>query len=379
MVTDLVVKIHTTKEEFEALKKEWSDLLFRSHSHSVFLTWEWLFSWWCHVADNCTLWLLTVRNREGKLMGIGPFCTSKKGIFTVRILTFLGTTRIASEYLDIIASQEHAEEVALAMTEVIFKNKESWDLIELSDLLDNSAISTYFKKYLDPKQVFIEQSVSQSCPYLKLPHNREAFFKMLGPETRATLKRRTKKLRQLGAEMEILDSNDKLASRMNTLFSLHGKRWALKGLKGNLGDDPIRDFHEQVTRNFLDQGWLRLYSLKVNDKVIASLYAFQFGKTLFYYQAGFDPEWSDKSPGFVLMGQCIEDAIDRGLTEFDYLRGLESYKSRWTKTCRETFCLTAVPSGHFRGYLHVRSKKMLKTAKGRIKQVIFPLIGKSLS
>src|SRR3990172_5862127 len=43
--------------------------------------------------------------------------------------------------------------------------------------------------------------------------------------------------------------------------------------------------------------------------------------------AGFDPEAGGRmSPGMVLLARCVEDAIGRGLKEYDFLRGRERYK-----------------------------------------------------
>ena len=51
---------------------------------------------------------------------------------------------------------------------------------------------------------------------------------------------------------------------------------------------------------------------------------------------------SDYSPGLVLIGRALEEAVERGGSEFDFLRGDEPYKRRWTGLRRRTWGLLAI-------------------------------------
>ncbi|MDP2815942.1 MAG: GNAT family N-acetyltransferase [Rectinemataceae bacterium] len=370
MVAGLVVTLCHTGAEFEALKKSWNSLLERSHSRSVFLTWEWQYTWWCHLGQDVGLSLVIVRSVTGELVGIAPFCVTKSGILPVHVLSFMGTTYVSSEYLDIISHPEYEKEVAMAVAQVFLDDKGSWDLVVRTDLNDSSVTLRYLKDLLQSPKILIEQSLCQSCPYLSLPTSSDMFRAGLGSETRASLKRRTKKLGQLGAVVESIKSVDEVPAQLHTLFSLHEKRWRLRGLRGNFREESVRRFHLDVARLFLGCGWLGLYTLQTNDNTIACLYGFNYARKYYYFQAGFDPSWANHSPGFVLMGRCIEDAIAQGLDEFDYLRGMEPYKRRWTKTQRQTWCLTIIPEDRTRGRLHYRSKQIVKRSKAIVKRAL---------
>jgi CelD/BcsL family acetyltransferase involved in cellulose biosynthesis len=58
---------------------------------------------------------------------------------------------------------------------------------------------------------------------------------------------------------------------------------------------------------------------------------------VFSYQIGFDPKLKRMSPGAIIIAHAIQEAISRGLKEFDFLRGSESYKYRWGARDRETY------------------------------------------
>ncbi len=366
VMLDLVVTEISTHETFEQLRDEWNDLLERSRARTIFLTWEWLYSWWCHFGNDLELRLVIVRNVAGELVGIGPFCVGKQ-YPGVRALRFLGSTCVSSEYLDVICKPELEKAVASLITMTLLDDLDKWDVLILSDVLDTALVFNEIRYELQARKVLLYLTATRKCPYLPLPDQKELFLKNLGGETRSALKRRTKKLIQLGAQVEKAVSAKALPSELETLFALHAKRWVQRGLASNMAQRKIQEFHVDIARQFQEHGWLWLYSLRLNNTTIASLYTFNYAGKIFYYQSGFDPDWAATSPGFVLMGRCIEDAIGDKSTEFDYLRGMEAYKSRWTKIQRTTWELTAVPAGNYRGMIYlwqmqlrIRTKQLIK-------------------
>ena len=43
---DILLEIVTNNQNFQELESEWRDLLARSDSKSIYLTWEWISVWW---------------------------------------------------------------------------------------------------------------------------------------------------------------------------------------------------------------------------------------------------------------------------------------------------------------------------------------------
>ena len=50
---------------------------------------------------------------------------------------------------------------------------------------------------------------------------------------------------------------------------------------------------------------------------------------LMLYLSGFDEDFATVSPGTLLLGHLIEDAIRDGTREIHFLRGGETYKYAW--------------------------------------------------
>ena len=63
---------HSDVTGFEALRREWNPLLSRSRFDTVFLTHEWLSTWWEYLGEG-ELWILAFRRpQNGELVGIVP-------------------------------------------------------------------------------------------------------------------------------------------------------------------------------------------------------------------------------------------------------------------------------------------------------------------
>jgi CelD/BcsL family acetyltransferase involved in cellulose biosynthesis len=122
---------------------------------------------------------------------------------------------------------------------------------------------------------------------------------------------------------------------MERLFELHEKRWRVVTHKGNLTKSNVRKFHKKIAGIFLNFDMLRLYFLRVQGSDVAVLYTFKYNNKLFYYQGGWDPEWSKDRVGSILTNLVIEDAINKEYSEYDFLRGTELYKTQLTEKKRE--------------------------------------------
>jgi CelD/BcsL family acetyltransferase involved in cellulose biosynthesis len=136
-------------------------------------------------------------------------------------------------------------------------------------------------------------------------------------------------------------ARENLLSFLDTLFDLHGQRWALAGQPGVLANSAIQSFHKIAAPQLLERGVLRLYALRLNGRIIASLYALFERDTASCYLQGFDPDYARFSPGVHLLGSVIADAVREGQQRIDFLRGREPYKQHWGAVESPTFRIQA--------------------------------------
>jgi CelD/BcsL family acetyltransferase involved in cellulose biosynthesis len=121
-------------------------------------------------------------------------------------------------------------------------------------------------------------------------------------------------------------------------------------------------FHAALADAFTQTDRLRLYFLEADGDVVAALYGYEYEGRFAYYQSGFDPRWGRHSVGSLLLAWTIDDCIARGIGEFDFLRGDETYKRRWAHSDRTTRD-AVIWNDTVRGRLHLAQKRAVAAVK----------------
>lgn len=363
---------------FRELREDWNNLLEKSSSKSVFLTWEWLFNWWAHFKNHKELLILLVKDETtGQIVGIAPFCLQELRLlhfFKFNKIIYIGSDRAASDFLDFIIHPGSEDNVLKLIYQYLNNNGDRWDIVEMGPLDECSSSIGLMKENVNGGHRMVTLK-AQVCPYLKLTENYEKQLQSLSPNMRQNLKRRTKDFEnKRGMSFSIFNTREKVEENIDRLFSLHMDRFKSKGgnrkIESSFSGADIKRFHYDVASSFLEKQWLKLYFLNYENEPIASLYAFKYKHKLYYYQSGFSSHWEKLSLGVVLFGYAIKDSINERLKEFHFLRGEEHYKSRWTKDYRETRNLLLFNST-FSGevlYILMRAQRYLKRVlrKGKV-------------
>jgi CelD/BcsL family acetyltransferase involved in cellulose biosynthesis len=339
-MTALHVDVVSDLEAFGALRPEWDALLSASDAPSVFLTWEWLHTWWRHLAGGRRLHLVLVR-RDGELVALAPLCLASSPLFPGR-LEMLGTGVVGSDHLDVIVRGGHAEAALEALAAHVGGLGIALDLCQLRD----RSRAAELVARLDGNGWRQSLRATDVCPYLRLAdHDWNSFLGTLGAEHRANVRRRIRKLKDRGVSLEEAASEESRRGMLAVLLRLHELRWSTRGGSDAFGSPAVAAFHGEATSLALERGWLRLQTLFLQGQPVAALYGLQYAGRFSFYQSGFDPAHASSSVGLVLLALSIEKAIQEGASEFDLLHGDESYKFLWAHGVRELVRIEADPPG----------------------------------
>ena len=375
-VGPLRTTVHDTARALPSLGAEWDALLARSRCGSAFLGFDWLACSFGHVEEEGTrLHVISVRNGAGELVGLAPFCIRRKSRWTPRVLEFLGTRQVSSEYLDIVADPASESEVADAVWTSLAGTRHAWDYGRLSDVDGASVVMNAFRARVPAERFRLEVQAGQTCPYLPLPGAVEEVARGLSARFRGTLRRAERKMSELGVRLIVADGTTAVGPSLDRLYELHATRWGQRGQSGKLRDPGVQRFHREVAEKLSPAGRVRVYSLELRGATIAALYGLEFKGTFFYYQSGFDPSppngsiaaW-DYSPGVWILNAAIRDSVRRGLREFDFLRGVEEYKTRWTDRLRQTSTLIVLPMDGWKGRVYHGLDTRIRQAKRRVRR-----------
>jgi CelD/BcsL family acetyltransferase involved in cellulose biosynthesis len=348
MTDKLHLELIATKQSFLSLEPEWNELLQDSPANNIFLTWEWISIWMKCFGQPYQPWLVVVRHPATRqLLGVAPLLLERRTfskILPYRELSFIGSNIAAPDHLDFIIRAGYTEHVTPAMIDYLWDQSREWDLLRLDGLSSHAPIVPLLLQQTQTKRREVSKEV---CPYITLPNNWETYRAGLSKNMRYNLGRYARKLEKSYPGQVVrrqIQDEAELCTAAEFLFEFHQEVRQAHAQTGSFQDELMREFHFQIAEQFLHCNWLRFYLLTVADKPVAAFYAYHYDNVVSFYQTGYSLDWKNYSPGQYLMAYAIEQAINEGACEFDFLRGDEAYKTRWTDELRHDLFLW-LPSG----------------------------------
>ena len=328
------VEVVRDPRRLDGIAAEWDGLLARSASDTVFLTWDWLISWWEVYGKDLEPCIALVRE-QGRLVAAAPCMIEVRRRYGLRFkqLAFIGTGRaVCPDFLDFVVEAGRDAELVPVLVAALAAER-GWDKIALSDVTDTSAVRGPLGAALETAGLRPRQETDRICPYLPLPSTWAELEQQLTHNFR---RNHRKKRRRLGATIVPWKPGDDVGQALARLAALHQERMETSGRGGNFRKPDYRAFHERFAARAAQRGWLYIAFLEHEGRAIAGRYGYVYQGTYFAYQSGFDPAAYDASPGEIMLGMVIEDLIGRGVREFNFLRGAQPHKFHWTDKQRET-------------------------------------------
>jgi CelD/BcsL family acetyltransferase involved in cellulose biosynthesis len=328
--------------DFAKVREEWRALNLTARAGTMFLSPDWLEPWWAQWGAGRELQLICVRE-GGQLIGFLPLFSEqvRLGGVLLKRVTFVGDGETGVDYLDALAAPGREREIFERCLQAV--QDLEWDLCDLSDLWRESFtavnLAQRFPNAQTTRGITRDGRLGYVCPHIPLQGTYETYLS--GLSRRENLKRREKWLfKQPGTFIECARTPEEAAKAAGHFFTLHKARWAADGGSDGVIGEKYEAFHRDAIQRLALNGTLRLYTLFCARRPVASVYGVVFGSggqgKFNYYQSGYDPEWGSKSVGLVLLARAVSDAFAEGLSEFDFLRGNESYKAEWARGERWT-------------------------------------------
>jgi len=312
------VEITRDPEAVEGLADAWSSLA--SARENAFVTAEWFAAWRRNYADGAQPLVGVARSAEGDVEGVLPLVLEGK---TIR---FAGSG--LGDRFGPAAAADKEVEVAEALGSALRAIRAEWSSLVLENV--------------DPEAAWWrELSMAAGCgesPILGRGSPLPA-IRMRGRSWEEYLASRSRNLRsQLGRRRRGLERSHDIQVRwsgeervnedMATLFRLHHARWSTREQASSMTRRAL-GFHTDFAKLAARRRWLRLCFLEVDGQPVAGWYGWRIGERFAYYQAGFEPEWADRSVGIVLFAETVRTAFEEGAATYDMLLGDEHFKQRF--------------------------------------------------
>jgi len=336
--TDLRTVIVETASELAALRQPWINLLGCQVNATMFMTPDWLETWWRVFGDERRLQVVRVHDGQ-QLVGLGLFTMRpilRHGVRTHTRLEVLGTgeeeaEEVGTEYPDLIALPGKEEAVAAAIAGAL--HKIAPDEVILTNVLEDSLCMRYLVPTMEKMRYGLLRSPSGRRYRVELPSSFSEYLNRLSKKKAKRVMYYRRRLEREGRfKMVRVQREDQLEGAFQELERLHTLRWNSKGKDGAFSQPRFRSFHNQIARRALEAGQLGLRVWHLDDRPVAAHYHFHVGDTVYYYQSGFDTDaLGNMSGGLVTLTACIEEAIRDGFTYFDFMRAADgTYKEDYS-------------------------------------------------
>jgi hypothetical protein len=244
-----------------------------------------------------------------------------------------------SDYATLLCAPEDLQAAADALADYCGsvgdpEHPHPWDAVDLRRLRNAdptvTALATAFgsREMVRGWTVNVEQE--EVCPVATLPEGSgiDDYLGTLGKKERHEIRRKVRRAEAVG-EVELTDSAEPLAD-LDAFIDLHQKRWGALGLFPDTpGGAHSRVFIRRLFELFPVDGPLRLAFLAVGGRRIAAGLTLETADSIYYYNAGVDPDARDLSPGVLMVERYVRRALAAGKRRLDFLRGDEGYKYEW--------------------------------------------------
>lgn len=317
-------------ESWERIGGAWNDLLKASRSNSVFLTWEWLFSWAeCFVRGNRRLFIITLYSGN-ELVGIAPWYLNplSRKFGGVVQLEFLGSPEAGSDYLDVIIKAGREQEVTEALYAFLFDHDRSaWDTLLLRDLPSDSLFLLYFQDKLERDGKYAELCKGSYCPLVTFPKT-TGWVPGVSAKRKARFKQDLGRLKKSGEMKHRVVRGEAVPDGVDEFFRLYNQKTGHEG-------DHLHRFLKKFAIRSAGRELVQIDFLTLENKPVAGLLHLVYRNELMLFTMAVDKGFNPKiSLGNVLVGLCLEQASVEGRARYDFLKGNERYKFYWADSGR---------------------------------------------
>ncbi len=344
-------------KKFMDSRTEWEDLVSRSKVDNVFLTHDWIAGCIKYFYAGDRLLILNVFD-GADLVGIAPLVIKKGRYFglPVKTVSFIGTS--ISDRMDFILAGDKKE-----MIKVIFDYLESikkeWDMIDLQELAGYTASLECIQSYIKEKGLVNIIGPVKKDFFINFDKDKDFYPQKFSKKLEERLKKINNKGMRLDLEFQRYTNGDIDAEEIfSKARAIEGRSWKGKKQSGIFSKDDTRSFHKEILDKFSKNKWIDFSVLNLDKKPIAYIYNYLYGKRSYNYSVAFDKGHSVISAGTMLMLWALKDSSSKGISEFDFARGEDTWKTKLTQDYRE--------HNRVRIFKNRPYQKFLYLAQGRI-------------
>jgi len=335
-MTSLRVDRIVTEPDLMALETDWRALETTCGNTLPFRTFTWASCWWKHLREQRravrdSLAFMTVRQSEGRLVGVAPLLLTERpavGPLRTRSLRFIGADPNMTEVRGVLCEPGFEAVCYAALAEAIGDPGHPFDWLEWTGVEPHHGA----RGALSALQLLWTPDVV--CCVLDLPATWEEVRAAGGRNLKESLRKCYNSLKRDGLDfaLEVVAQGAEVPSALEDFFRLHRARADSQETpphKDVFADAACRAFLLDVCEQFAKQGALRIFRLQVGGGLVATRVGFVLGGCLYLYYSGYEPAFAKYGVMTTALAEAIKYAVEHGLRQVNLSTGRDSSKLRW--------------------------------------------------
>jgi CelD/BcsL family acetyltransferase involved in cellulose biosynthesis len=332
---------------FASISDKWNAFIQASTNDNIFLTYEWIISWWESFKTNDgDFYFLVACDSRQTILGALPLQIVRRRVgrlLRLKLLYFIGrgadreteyNTFMMPPTLPGITANVYA-----AFVRYLYAHADDWDLGIITNLLSSHESTPVLEEEI--KKKFRVIRIKQENNYvIALAQTYDGFLKGLSSKQRYNFVGPLKRVQKdWNASFSIITKPHEIESYLEKYYRLVRQR------HGNVPSKPKKEFMASLCCLLAGAGRLRCYLLSLNDIPAATIFGFRYNKKYYGYKSAYNPDFFTLSPGNALFAFVIREEIENGSKEYDYLIGQYAYKQYWSNEVRTLDYLQIFPKG----------------------------------
>ena len=331
------VKSYVLKDEssFHALCSQWNKLAKMSLPTSVFLRFEWFYSAWQWRKFDSELNIVCVE-RGGQLIGILPLVIASKTVYRIvyQCLEFLCVPD--TQMCNIISSPDDIETVTKAAVDELLSMGSHWDTLELKYLPKDALFSATLSSIIKKKEYALKEiETFDKNLYFRLD-DWPAFYSRKSRRLKKSCNNVRNRINKNFHTVEVKHYKgtdkrmDAFLPVLKTVIQISKNSWKA-GTGFSLNNSGPNAFIHALTEKAVEQGWLSLWVLYLEDEAVAMEYQVNDGNNIYALRSDFSVAFSKYSVGTFLNRQIMEKIFDENASAYFMGPGENAYKVPWSE------------------------------------------------
>jgi len=319
-------------EAFGSLKESWNRLVDTSYHNTIFYRHEWFESWLKAYGENHEL-CVVISTIDRQLQSAMPLLKSRERLCGLPILkiSFIENNEVPHCGPIIDHSLDFSMETR-SLLEYVTATQQDWDVISLRKMVHKKQMVEPVVAYCREQGYPVLTRESLHSPVLRIMTDWDSYYTGKSQRFRKKVRNDLNRLKKQGeVSVDKLTAPASIHERMEDVFRVGHQSW--KEVINNAIGSSVRN------RVFFKglPGWIAserygviLWTLSLDDKMIAFEYHVRENKTLYALRGEFDEHYKAYSPGAVLDSEIVNRLFFNGIREYNMCGDTSPYKLRWT-------------------------------------------------